>query len=59
MTNRVIRKFKNSLSNFIRLTFVNENMDRGYYFNQEDTNNNFILGYIYKFISQGFRMADL
>lgn len=58
-SNRVIRKFKGQISNFIRLCFVNENMDKGYYFNQEETNNNFILGYIFRIVSEGFWLSNL
>jgi RNA-dependent RNA polymerase len=58
-SNRVIRKFKGQISNFIRLCFVNENMDKGYYFNQEETNNNFILGYIFRIVSEGFSLSNL
>jgi hypothetical protein len=32
-SNRVIRKFKTLLPNFIRLAFVNEDNEKGYYFN--------------------------
>jgi hypothetical protein len=32
-SNRVIRKFKAFLPNFIRLSFVNENLEKGFYFN--------------------------
>ena len=46
-SNRVIRKFKSFLPNFIRLCCVNENLDKGYYFNGDGNQNNFILGYIF------------
>lgn len=50
----MIRKFKKFLPNFIRLSFVNEKLEKGYYFNGEGEKNNFILGYIYKIVSSGF-----
>lgn len=56
-SNRVIRKFKNFLPNFIRLSFVNEDLDKGYYFSS--TGNNFILGYIFKIINSGFNLGNL
>lgn len=55
----MIRKFKKFLPNFIRLSFVNEKLEKGYYFNGEGEKNNFILGYIYKIVSSGFRMGTL
>lgn len=56
-SNRVIRKFKQLLPNFIRLSFVNEDNDKGYYFNGDGCQNNFILGYIFRIISQGFSLG--
>ena len=43
-SNRVIRKFKAFLPNFVRLSFVGEDGTKGYYFGD---NKGFILGHIH------------
>lgn len=53
-SNRVLRKYRSILPNFIRLTFTNEKLEKGYYFNGSTEKNNFILGYIYKIVAKGF-----
>jgi RNA dependent RNA polymerase len=58
-SNRVIRKFKSFLPNFIRLTFTNEKLEKGYYFNGSSEKNNFILGYIFKIVANGFQLGTL
>lgn len=58
-SNRVIRKFKAFLPNFIRLSFVNENLEKGFYFNGDGAQNNYILGYIYRVVSNGFMLGNL
>lgn len=58
-SNRVLRKYKNFLPNFIRLTFTNEKLEKGYYFNGSSEKNNFILGYIYKIVAKGFWLGNL
>lgn len=58
-SNRVIRKFRSQLPNFIRLAFVNDDMDKGYYFNGDGGQNNFILGYIFNIVSSGFDLGNL
>jgi RNA-dependent RNA polymerase len=57
-TNRVIRQYKSFIPNFVRLSFVTEELDKGYYFT---TNNfaNFLLGYIHGIITNGFGLGDL
>lgn len=58
-SNRVLRKYKSILPNFIRLTFTNEKLEKGYYFNGSSEKNNFILGYIFKIVASGFQLGNL
>ena len=58
-SNRVLRKYKSILPNFIRLTFTNEKLEKGYYFNMYAEKNNFILGYIFRIVAKGFQIGNL
>ena len=50
-SNKVLRQYKNNLSQFIRLSFVNEQIDKGFYFTD---NSRYILGYIHSILKNGF-----
>ena len=55
-TNRVIRKFRDHLTNFVRVSFVNEDLDKGYYFAEVGTH---LLGYIHSIVGDGFKIGEL
>ena len=55
-SNRVIRKFKAFLPNFIRLSFVGDDLTKGYYFGD---NKGFMLGYIHQVITSGFHLGNV
>jgi len=57
-TNRVIREYKNFIPNFIRLSFVTEDLDKGYYFSYQGCVN-YLLGYIHGIITNGFSLGNL
>lgn len=48
--NKVLRQYRQHLSQFIRLSFVNEECDRGFYFNDASYN---LLGYIHSILKHG------
>lgn len=50
-SNLVIRKFKDVLFNFCRLSFVGDDLLKGYYFGD---NKGFIVGYLHQVITSGF-----
>ena len=56
-SNRVLRKFSANLPYFIRLTFVTEEICQGYYHSSKPEKNNFILGYIYHIVKDGFKLG--
>jgi RNA-dependent RNA polymerase len=58
-SNRVVRRFKTSLENFIRISFVNEECEKGYYFSAKSERQNYLLGYIHLVMSHGFMLGDL
>lgn len=49
-SNKVIRQFKHHLHQFIRLSFVNEQLEKGYYFGDRER---FLLGYIHSIVKLG------
>ena len=55
-SNRVIRKFKEYLPNFLRLSIVGDDMTKSYYFGD---NRNFVLGYIHQIITNGFTLGNV
>jgi RNA-dependent RNA polymerase len=50
-SNKVLREFRAQLTQFIRLSFVQEDLDKGFYFND---NSRFLLGYIHSILKNGF-----
>jgi len=58
-TNRVIRKYSSFLPNFLRLSFVNEELDKNYYFSVNNSSNNFLLGFIHNIIQNGLELGGL
>ena len=54
-TNRVIRQFKSTLPAFIRLNFVNEYSDKGFYFGESS---HYLLGYIHKVMQNGINLGN-
>jgi RNA-dependent RNA polymerase len=56
-TNRVIRQYSSCVPNFIRLSFVTEDLDKGFYFGGQSVN--YMLGYIHGIITHGFKLGDL
>ena len=55
-SNLVIRKFKDVLFNFCRLSFVGDDLLKGYYFGD---NKGFIVGYLHQVITSGFQLGNL
>lgn len=43
----------------MRLSFVNEQLERGFYLNQDDSSCNYLLGYIHSIVSKGFSIGNL
>ena len=56
-TNRVIRQYKSFIPNFIRLSFMTEDLDKGYYFG--GMGENYLLGFIHGIMQNGFKLGDL
>ena len=56
-TNRVIRQYNSFIPNFIRLSFMTEDLDKGYYFG--GMSENYLLGFIHGVISNGFKLGDM
>jgi len=54
-TNLVLRKYMNESYRFVRVSFLNDNLEKGYYF-QECMN--WILGYIHSVLVYGVRMGN-
>ena len=54
-SNRVIRNYKEKLPNFIRLCFMTDTLDRGYYFGG---NGDSLLGYVHSIIKKGFSLGS-
>lgn len=50
-SNKVLRQYKEYHVQFIRLSFVQEDLDKGFYFNE---NSRFLLGYIHSILKNGF-----
>ena len=50
-SNKVIRQFKSHLTQFIRLSFVKEDYDQGFYCHESSR---YLLGYIHSILSHGF-----
>ena len=55
-SNRVIREYKAQLPNFIRLCFLTDIHDKGYYFGG---NGDSLLGYIHHIMTHGFTLGGL
>jgi RNA-dependent RNA polymerase len=55
-SNKVIRQFKNYMPQFIRLSFVNEQLEKGFYFGDRER---FTLGYIHSIIKNGLQVGNL
>lgn len=54
-SNKVIRQYKNYLHQFIRLSFVNEQLEKGFYFGDRER---FLIGYIHSIVKLGLRVGD-
>lgn len=50
-SNKVLRQYKDWQTQFIRLSFVTEQLDKGYYFGDRDR---LLLGYIHSILKNGF-----
>ena len=50
-SNKVLRQYREHHVQFIRLSFVQEDLDKGFYFND---NSRFLLGYIHSILKNGF-----
>ena len=50
-SNKVLRQYKDWQTQFIRLSFVTEQLDQGYYFGERDR---LLLGYIHSILKNGF-----
>ena len=50
-SNKVLRQFKDYHDQFIRLSFVQEDFEKGFYFEEKY---DYILGYIHSIIRNGF-----
>ena len=55
-SNRVIREYKGKLGNFLRLCFVQDSNDKGYYFAGHGDS---LLGYIHSIMTNGFCVGKL
>ena len=55
-TNRVVRNYKGHLPNFIRLCFLTDTQEKGYYFGG---NGDSLLGYIHSIMLNGFSVGDM
>lgn len=55
-SNRVIREFKTNLHSFVRLNFMNDSKEKGYYFAESSES---ILGYIHKVMQHGITLGDV
>ena len=54
-TNRVIRQYRDHISKFVRLSFVNENLEKGFYLTE---NMNWLLGYVHHVLTHGVSLAQ-
>ena len=54
-SNRVLRKFKDYLSSFVRVSFVNDQFEKNYYSNESAR---MLLGYIHSIIQRGIRFTN-
>jgi hypothetical protein len=50
-SNKVLREYKEHHVQFVRLSFVQDDLDKGFYFNE---NSRFLLGYIHSILKNGF-----
>jgi len=55
-SNRVIRQFKANLHSFVRLNFMTDSNDKGYYFAEGSEG---ILGYIHKVMQHGLKLGNV
>ncbi|CDW77053.1 rna-directed rna polymerase [Stylonychia lemnae] len=53
-SNRVIRKYQDYLSRFVRVSFVNEYLEKGFYFTE---NMEWVLGYIHHVLYNGLQLG--
>lgn len=56
---RIIRSYKQHIQHFVRLSFVNEHLERGFYLNTDAEQCNYLLGYIHSVVSKGFSVGNL
>jgi hypothetical protein len=49
----ILRKFKDHLHRFVRVTFMSENLERGFYQQQTDGGRSLLLGFIHSIIKNG------
>ena len=53
--NRVLRKYKDDLNRFLRLAFVNEHLEKGFYFSESS---HLFLGYIHHILHNGILLGN-
>lgn len=54
-SNRVIRQFETNLQSFVRLNFVTETNDKGFYFGDGSQS---LLGYIHRVMEHGIHLGN-
>src|SRR5436190_868226 len=52
--NRVLRTYKDDINRFVRLSFVNEHLEKGFYFSESS---HLFLGYIHHILNNGIQLG--